>query len=311
MGSRQGAGRSTWLEVRTLINVISMSPRHISTVELIGSFTVDGHRLVYGEFGTGDRVVVLLHGQLMSRRMHAPLARELASSGFRVITLDLLGHGESDRPTDSWAYSMTAWAEHVIALLDHLGVDRAVVGGTSLGANVALEVAVAAPERLLGAIVEMPVLDNAIVAGLCAFGPLLLAARFLPPVVKAVAWAADQVPKGNQWVDVVTDTLNQRPGAMAATVHGLFFGRVAPPKSLRERITVPALVIGHHNDPIHPFGDADMLAAELPEARFVHARSPLELRFTPDRLTGIIEEFSGGCYGDEPVSLDASASPAT
>lgn len=278
-------------------------------VEVIGSFTVDGQRLVYGEFGTGDRVVVLLHGQLMTRRMHAPLARDLAAAGYRVITLDLLGHGESDRPPESWRYSMTSWAEQVLALLDHLGVRRAVVGGTSLGANVTLEVAVAAPDRLHGAIVEMPVLDNAIVAGLCAFGPLLLAARFLPPVVRAVAWAADRLPRGNQWVDVVTDTLRQRPGPMAATVHGLFFGRVAPPKTLRERISVPALVIGHHNDPIHPFGDADMLAAELPDARFVHARSPLELRFTPRRLTEIIEEFTADCYADEP--LTRSASPAT
>ena len=60
-------------------------------------------------------------------------------------TLDLLGHGRSDRPADPLVYSMTAFAEQVVALLDHLGPTQAVIGGTSLGANVSLEVADAAP----------------------------------------------------------------------------------------------------------------------------------------------------------------------
>ena len=79
--------------------------------------------------------------QLMPRRMQQPLARALAAEGLHVVTLDLLGHGRSDRPADPLVYSMTAFAEQVVALLDHLGADQAVVGGTSLGANVALEVA--------------------------------------------------------------------------------------------------------------------------------------------------------------------------
>ena len=49
-----------------------------------------------------------------------------------MITLDPLGHGKSDRPVDMWRYMITAYAEEVIALLDHLDVDEAVIGGTSL-----------------------------------------------------------------------------------------------------------------------------------------------------------------------------------
>ncbi|MFE0020787.1 alpha/beta fold hydrolase [Amycolatopsis sp. NPDC059021] len=267
-------------------------------IELSGSFHHDGHRLWYTEFGAGDRVVVLTHGIMLTRRMHAPLARRLAREGFRVVTLDLLGHGDSDRPTESWRYSMTAFAEQTVALLDHLDVERAVIGGTSLGANVALEVAVAAPERVRGLLVEMPVLDNAIVAGLVTFAPLLLAARFLPVTVRGVALAAGLVPHGNQWVDVVTDTLSQRPEPMAALLHGVLFGRIAPPKSVRRRITATALVIGHERDPIHPFGDADTLAADMPGAEFLQARSPVELRFDPTRLTTAIREFAARCYED-------------
>ncbi|GAB3574791.1 alpha/beta fold hydrolase [Amycolatopsis endophytica] len=273
-----------------------MLTRPLETTGLAAAFPFEGHRLCYTEFGTGDRVVVLAHGLMFTRRMHAPLARRLAADGFRVITLDLLGHGDSDRPHQSWHYSIPAFGDQVVALLDHLDVDRAVVGGTSLGANVALEVAVKAPERLRGIVVEMPVLDNAIVAGLLAFTPLLFAARFVPFGVQTVAKVAGLVPQGSQWVDVVTDTLDQRPAAMAALLHGVFFGRIAPPRSVRRTIEVPALVIGHQRDPIHPFGDADTLAADLPAAEFVQARSPVELRFDPQRLTGAILAFTHRCH---------------
>jgi len=266
-------------------------------LELSQAFTFEGHRLCYTQYGTGDEVVVLAHGIMFTRRMHAPLARALAADGFRVITLDLLGHGDSDRPGESWRYSIPAFGDQVVALLDHLEVDRAVVGGTSLGANVALEVAVKAPQRLRGIVVEMPVLDNAIVAGLLTFTPLLFAARFVPFGVRAVAAVAGLVPHGSQWVDVVTDTLEQRPAAMAALLHGVFFGRIAPPKAVRRTIAVPALVIGHERDPIHPFGDADTLAADLPAAQFVQARSPVELRFDPQRLTTAILDFARRCHG--------------
>ncbi|MGW7536790.1 alpha/beta fold hydrolase [Amycolatopsis sp. NPDC054798] len=266
--------------------------RRTRPIELSGSFRHEGQRLCYTEYGSGDRVVVLMHGIMLTRRMHAPLARRLARAGFRVVTLDLLGHGDSDRPTQSWRYSMPAFGEQTVALLDHLEIEDAVVGGTSLGANVALEVAVAAPSRARGLVVEMPVLDNAIIAGLMTFAPLLFAARFLPVTVRGVALAAHLVPHGNQWVDVVTDTLSQDPAPMAALLHGVLFGRIAPPKSVRGAITTPTLVIGHEGDPIHPFGDAGSLAEDLPNAEFVQARSPVELRFDPKRLTAAIRDFA-------------------
>ena len=66
--------------------------------ERIGQFFVGGYRLEYTEYGAGDRWVVLLHGQLMPRRMHQPLARAIAGEGCTWSPLDLLGHGRSDRP---------------------------------------------------------------------------------------------------------------------------------------------------------------------------------------------------------------------
>lgn len=277
--------------------------------ERIGQFFIDDDRLEYTEYGSGDRWVVLIHGQLMPRRMHQPLARALAAEGLHVVTVDLLGHGRSDRPDDPLLYSMTAFGEQVIALLGHLGAEQAVIGGTSLGANVSLEVAVLAPERVRGIVAEMPVLDNALEAGIIAFAPLLFAARFLPFTISATAALTRAVPRGIVpfWLGIGLDTLNQRPGSVAAAVHGIFFGRIAPPSHLRRAIAAPMLVVGHPRDPIHPAADAAMLADEVPQARFVQAKSILEWRARPERLNGEAARFALACWGDDGAERRGSS----
>ena len=261
--------------------------------ERVGDFTFEGGRLEYTDYGYGGEVVVLLHGQLMLRRMHHPLARRIAGHGYRVVTLDLPGHGRSDRPNEPRRYSMTTFARAVVALLDHLGVDAAFVGGTSLGANVTLEVAVLAPERVHGMILEMPVLDHAVEAGIVAFGPLIFAGRVTPWLVSLVRRASLLVPRAMVpfWGGVALDVLDQEPAQMAALVHGIFFGRIAPSARLRSRIETPAIVIGHPHDVIHPAADAAMLAGELPHARFVEASSVLEWRWRPARIDGEVLRF--------------------
>jgi pimeloyl-ACP methyl ester carboxylesterase len=260
-------------------------------------FHHDGWRLVYDEYGSGSRPLVLVHGLLLSRRMHAPLARALAERGNRVICLDLLGHGESDRPQDMWRYSMPTFGAQIVALLDHAGIDEAVVGGTSLGANATLEAACQEPERLRGAIVEMPVLDNALLACALAFTPLLVSLTFGAPITRNVARLARLVPRGISYLgDIGLDAVSQDPGPSGAVLQGLFFGRIAPPRSERAKIETPSLVIGHGRDPIHPFSDSDMLVRELPNGRLLEASSLLELRLAPERLTGEIARFVDECW---------------
>jgi pimeloyl-ACP methyl ester carboxylesterase len=268
-------------------------------------FHHEGWRLVYDEYGEGPRPLVLVHGLLLSRKMHAPLARALAERGNRVIVLDLLGHGESDRPRDMWRYSMPLFGEQIISLLDHLGIEEAVVSGTSLGANSTLEAAYQSPERVRGMVIEMPVLDNALLGCALAFTPLLVSLTFGAPITRQVARLARLVPRGMTYLgDVVLDWISQDPGPSSAVLQGLFFGRIAPPREKRCTIETPALVIGHGRDPIHPFSDSDMLVRELPNGRLLEASSLLELRVAPDRLTGEIARFVDECW--RPVKAPAT-----
>jgi pimeloyl-ACP methyl ester carboxylesterase len=254
--------------------------------------------------------VVLLHGLLFSQYMHETLARALAERGNRVLTLDLLGHGESDRPRDKWRYSMPAFGREVIALLDELDEPEAVVMGTSLGANVALEVASQAPERLRGMVVEMPVLDHALLGCALAFTPLMLALTTGERGMRALAFAARRVPRRRlPWqADILLDWIRQDPEPSGALLQGLFFGRTAPPREERRTFTAPALVIGHQYDIVHPFSDAGMLAAELPNGRLLEARSLLELRLAPRRLTAEIAAFLDECWRPRRAQARAAAS---
>jgi pimeloyl-ACP methyl ester carboxylesterase len=279
----------------------------------MSSFRFKGQRIAYTEYGGGpaaltrsgargrtaksapaaSRPVILVHGLLLSQEMHRPLAEDLAARGNRVITVDLLGHGKSDRPRDMWRYSMSIFGEQVVGLMDHLGIEQAVVMGTSLGANTALEIASAAPERLRGMVIEMPVLDNGLLGSALTFTPLLVALTFGEPAMKLLARATRAVPRRllPHYGNVALDLVRQDPGPGGALIQGLFFGRIAPHRSERHTFQAPALVLGHHRDPVHPFSDAGMLAKELPNGRLLEADSLVELRLQPERLTNEIAAF--------------------
>jgi pimeloyl-ACP methyl ester carboxylesterase len=257
----------------------------------MGEFRYDGYRIGYNEYGSGGRPLVLIHGLLMNRRMFERLGPEIASRGNRVICIDLLGHGSSDRPEDVQCYSMPLFARQVEALLDHLELESAVVGGTSLGANVTLELSVRRPSRVQALFIEMPVLDNALAAVAGIFAPVMLALRFGRPLFELLSSATSRLPRSHYLVDIGLDWLRQKPGPSVAVLEGLLLGESAPHSEERRQLTQPALIIGHPADPLHPFSDSDMLAEEVPEAKLVEANSILEWRLSPGRLNDELAFF--------------------
>jgi pimeloyl-ACP methyl ester carboxylesterase len=271
---------------------------------LEGSFRYRGHRIAYDIYGEGERTLVLIHGLLMNRRMYERLGPELAARGNRVIAVDLLGHGRSDRPADPRLYNMPAFSEQVLALFDHLELERPAVGGTSLGANVSLELAVRHPDRAGALFIEMPVLDNALLGAAIVFTPVLLTLRFGQPVLRVLSSLAQRVPRSNYLLDIGLDWVRQDPEPSRAVLEGILFGRTAPPREERRGIEQPTLVIGHPADPLHPFTDADMLIEELPGARLVDANSILEWRMNPGRLDGELSSFLDDVYAAGEAAVD-------
>ena len=110
----------------------------------------EGHSIRYSVEGEGDQTIVLIHGGLCDRSYWWQQVEAL-SSGFRVVTLDLTGHGDTGGSRDDW--SIEQFADDVVRVLDDAGGDQVVLVGHSLGAFVALDAARRLGTRVAGVVV--------------------------------------------------------------------------------------------------------------------------------------------------------------
>jgi pimeloyl-ACP methyl ester carboxylesterase len=264
------------------------------------SFTHNDHRLVYDVYGSPDApLIVYMHGLLLDAELNRGIAQALAERGYKVVLLDLLGHGRSDKPMHASEYRIDSYADQVIGLLDHLGVEKAVLGGISLGANVSLFAATRYPERTRALVLEMPVLERALPASAVVFLPMIVAAHYGRRVLSVTSNLVGRIPRTRYGpLNSVMNAASLSPDIMAAVLHGVLVGPVGPTQEQRRAIQAPTLVLAHRNDFVHPFDDAVSLVKRMPNGELVRARSPLELRLRPTRLTTEIVEFLDGL---EPV----------
>ena len=258
------------------------------------TFRCGGHELVYDDYGDlgAEHVLVYIHGLLLDSEINRGIARALSDRGHRVVLIDLLGHGRSDKPTHASEYRIDTYAQQVVGLLDHLGIPGAVLGGMSLGANVSLFTACRRPDRVRGLVLEMPVLERAVPAAALLFAPMVLLVHYGRPLVARLSSLVARVPSTPvASINSFLHAASTPPDSTAAVLHGILVGPVAPTSEERRSIEAPTLILAHRNDLIHPFDDAVNLAGQLPNAQLERARSPVELRLRPDRLTDVIATF--------------------
>jgi pimeloyl-ACP methyl ester carboxylesterase len=259
--------------------------------------TVDGVEFGYDIHGSGRVTIVLLPALLMSRSMQEPLATNLALRRIRVICLDYLGRRVDGHPYESSDYSSERLGAQVLAALDQLGVGRAVIGGTSIGSNIALEAALRDPQRFTGLLLEGPYLDHAAYATAFAYSALFAAVTLGRPALRVASRLGRLLGAAGltRRTAIPPSLILQDPARATSFLQGLMFGRVGPPRELRRTIAPPALVIGFPIDPFHPMSDAAELVEDLPEARLVRTGSIADLRVRPERLAGEIARFIGDC----------------
>lgn len=110
---------------------------------------INGITMAYDDSGNGPPLL-LIHGFPLCRRMWRPQMNKLPLAGWRVIAPDLRGFGDSDAPDGP--YSMEIFADDVIGLMDHLAIEKAVIGGMSMGGYVLFNLLERYPERVRGAL---------------------------------------------------------------------------------------------------------------------------------------------------------------
>ena len=237
----------------------------------LGNFTTsDGCRLVYAERGEGP-AVLWQHGLGATRAQPDEVFPDAPAR--RRITLECRGHGESELG-DPAALSIARFADDALELLDHLGVERATVGGISLGAAIAMRLGALRPQRVTGMILARPAwVDakfpppqrlNALAGALlrdfgAAEGKKRMAA--VPEFVALQAASPDNAasllgyfdrPRPETTVALLTHIPRDGPGVQRATL---------------QAVRVPTLVIANGEDVVHPVGYAEDLAALIPSAR--------------------------------------------
>lgn len=255
---------------------------------------INGITLAYGDRGNG-LPLVLIHGFPLNRKMWHPQAEALAKTGCRVITPDLRGFGASEVTTTP--VSMDTYADDIVALMDHLGIDKAVVGGMSMGGYVLLNLLERYPERVAAPVFIATKAGGDDDAGKAKRTALAEACRDqgITPVVEAfrnILFAPLTLTDNPDLVEEVLEWLNSADprGAENALI------------AMRERkdyaalldlVSQPTLVIGGDQDQAIPLDNSRAIAEGVPGAQLcvLNGGGHLVNLEQPDRFNKAILEF--------------------
>ena len=258
---------------------------------------INGITLRYETCGTGP-AVLLIHGFPLNRQMWQPQTEALAAAGYRIITPDLRGFGASEAPENT--YSMELFADDMIGLLDHLGIERAVVGGMSMGGYVLLNMLERYPERITAAcfIVSRSGADDeagkakrrAMAQDVSIYG-----SRGVADIFSRLLFAESTEKSAPELAAQVS-------GWMRSTApQGLIGGLLAmadrkDSTPLLKRLTLPALVIGAGEDRAMPAENVAIFTANLPHctSRIIAAAGHMVNMEQPEAFNACLLGFLKG-----------------
>ncbi len=240
-------------------------------VELAGEEAVEG--------APSSPPIVLLHGLTATRRYVVMGSRVLERSGLRIISYDARGHGHSTPAPRPGAYGYERLAGDLLAVLDALGIDRAVLAGASMGAHTIVRFALDHPERVAAVGLITPAYDPAAdTTGRDAFADWDALARGLREGgVEGFLAAYDFSAVPDAWRGTVETVVRQRlcvhehPEAVADALETV--PRSRPFERLGELsgLRAPTIVIASRDeaDPGHPLAVGERYAQSIPGARLI------------------------------------------
>lgn len=225
---------------------------------------INGIQMGYEVSGEAGLPIVLIHGLGLNRSIWKELVNEHLH-GYHVILPDVRGHGESQ--ATAGVYSMTGLAEDMVALLDFLNIEKAIICGHSMGGYIALAFAQKFPERLagLGLITTHAAADSAakradryqMVEDVRKEGARVLAESLAPRLTEdeAIMQQTHQILLKTDPVGImgVSQGMAERPARV----------------DLLPEIDVPALVVAGREDQIIDIDTARKMAESLPHGKFM------------------------------------------
>jgi pimeloyl-ACP methyl ester carboxylesterase/predicted glycosyltransferase len=293
----------------------------------------DGQRLFYEVYGEGEQTVFLLPTWSLFHSRHWKMQIPYLARHFRVLAMDGLGNGRSDRCRDPRRYASAEFARDCLAVMDATGTERAVMASLSTGAQYQLALARIAPERVAGAAFIGPVFpytpSHLWFAGIRGFSRVFQRPLRIPQLYRwwarynIVHWR-EEYPAFVEWF--VSRALPE-PHSTKAIDDGVGWGFEAGPetliatildrqsglrplgrstlRALAQNLDCPVLVVSGTRDKITPPRDARALT-QLTGGRlevvagaghFLHARKPVQFNLA-------LRELSENAFGRSPTPRD-------
>ncbi len=219
--------------------------------------------------GADSEAIVLLHGFLFDHRMWRAQIAPLAEHG-RVIAFDAPGHGSSDDPPP---FTLEDQSVATLIALRRMGIERAIVGGLSWGAMVALRMALAEPSRvaalaLFGATAELE--SRASVAFFRMFAPIGrrigLPSAFVRATLAPLIYAPSTLRREPHLIDELCVRAAGRSKGALARVSKAIVARTSDLSPHVHRLSMPALLVAGRDDRTIPPQKSQRLAARMPNA---------------------------------------------
>jgi pimeloyl-ACP methyl ester carboxylesterase len=270
-------------------------------------FQHNGSVFHYLDVGQGVPFV-FQHGLGGDVRQPAGLVR--LRKGLRLLCLDARAHGQTHSPADASTLTFDVFGDDLVAWLDHLDIPHAIVGGISMGAGVALDVAVRYPERVTGLVLSRPAwLDGPMppenVARYATLARLLRGIGAAGNPEQALRCALTEFESSRDYRHLFAtspDTAasmrgqltNERAVDAVARLERLPSDQPLADMGAAEEIRVPTLVLAHRQDPIHRYAFGVELARLIPGARLVELtpKSIARQRHVAE-VQGCLQEFLG------------------
>lgn len=240
---------------------------------------VDQH---WAESGTAEQLPFVFQHGIGGTLSQPTGVMDPLPEGVRLLSMDARGHGETTPVGAPARFSFETFADDVLALLDHVGVARAVIGGISMGAGVALNLALRHPGRVAGLVISRPAWLDGPMAALGHYQQIATLLRDYGPVEgkRRFSDSGDFVTLREESPDAARSLLGQfdEPRALegCARLETLPYDRPFASLADLASVEVKTLVLATDHDPVHPRDYGRAVAENIPGARFHQVTSKSE-----------------------------------
>lgn len=254
--------------------------------------TVNDRPIFFSDTGGDGPALLLGHGYFLDHSTFSPQAEMLAPEQ-RLITWDARGHGQTPDNDLSTPYTYWDQAQDALGLLDHLGLERAVVGGLSQGGFTALRIALLAPERVAGLVLWDTEATPCDPADKAAYGEMFAALREYGPIDDLIIPLSTQLLGNSALRDELCARWRTGPALPLGPAAPCLLERDDVSNRLDE-ITCPALLMWGEQDVSLPRDRMDLLSERLPNASDVHvihgaAHTPTLTH--PEQVNPLLQQF--------------------